>query len=463
MGEALPPGRLARALLASAALAACSGEGSAPEVRPDLVLVVVDTLRADHLHHAGYPLPHSPQLDRLKQQSTWFPNAYAGSSWTLPSLASLFVSEPPSLHGVVTWEALLDSRASTLAEALARGGYRTGGFSANFLVTRETGIPQGFEEYAIVYNFEAWQRQWGEGVLPSALGRYVTEQALAWIRAVRAESPRRPLFAYLHYMEPHTPYRCPDPADTACEREAEELAVRLVNRRWGFDAGEARRIVELYDGQVAAIDAALAPLLAELEAGPSSDRTWLVVTADHGESLGEEGLYLHGESLASREIRVPLLWSGPSRRGSRVETPVSLLDLAPTLLDLAGLPAPASFRGRSLRPALEGKDLAPAPVVAELFPRSAVPPRHRLAVIAGDEKLLVDAEGAVARVDLREDPGEAAPGPAGPEELERALGPAAAWIDLARQPVAPARELGPELRRQLEALGYGLAAPGTGP
>ena len=439
-------------LLAACLLAGCSAP--APDARPNFILIVVDTLRADHLRFAGYPRPDiSPALDALRDESVWFEEARATASWTLPSLTSLFVSQIPSQHRVAAWGAALPAEALTLAEVLRGAGYRTGGWSANILIKEDLGLPQGFDEYKVVYNFEAWQQEWHGELVPTAKAVWVGRAALDWIGSVPG-SGAAPFFAFLHYMEPHTPYRCPEGAAPACTGRSLELNQRLVEREWNFSQKEQAQIQKLYDSEIRVLDAELKKLFDHLKGERFWNDTWVVLTADHGESLGENDTWLHGRSLEPQEIRVPLLISGPQRTASVVHGPVSMIDVAPTLLDIAGIEAPASFRGRSLVPAFEGASLPDVPVIAELFEGGNEPPRQRLAVVQGSEKVVEDMDGSLHRFDLRQDPAQMNPLAVDSDHFSRLLGDWAPAISRSREAPADVPPLSPQTREQLRALGY---------
>jgi arylsulfatase A-like enzyme len=416
---------------------------------PSFVLVLVDALRADHLgENAGRRPAHTAAL---AERGIWFERAFATAPWTLPSLASLFVSQLGSQHRVVIWGSSLPAEHETLAEVLRAHGYRTGAWTANVLIGPDTGFAQGFEIYDVVFSPAAARRPPG-APFPNAPAEQVTRRALRWIRALREKDPEAPFFAYLHFMEPHTPYRCPDPRSTRCAARAAALNERLMAEEWNFEPEEQALIRRLYRSEVTRVERALGRLAEALESEALREHTWLVVTADHGEQLGEIGAYLHGKSLDQREIHVPLVFRGPPARGARIEQPVSLIDVAPTLLALARIEQPASFHGRSLVPALDGRALDRAPAIAEIFQTTTDPPRHRLAVIRGDEKLVLGYDGSVSRFDLRRDPQEASPRPATRAELSHALGEREQWIDLGGAPEAP--PLDAATRERLRALGY---------
>jgi len=434
----------------SVALAAVSC-GSESESRPNFILVVVDTLRADRLSHAGYSQP-SPHFDALARQSVRFSRAYANAPWTLPSLASLFTSQIGSRHQVVMWGTPLDSQHVTLAEVLRQAGYRTAGRTSNVLFGNESGFQQGFNSYQMVSAPKALEPN-PPSPFPNAPAHKVSQRGLNWILDLQQAEPGVPFFIYLHYMEPHTPYECGRGAAATCAARAASLNERLHAVQWEFDSDERDAIENLYDGEVAKMDRGLGQLVRALEKHGLRENTWLIVTSDHGEQLGAKGTYLHGKSLDQAEIQVPLLFSGPGQRSSLVDTPVSLIDVAPTILELAGVDAPESFEGRSLVAALEGGHIPEAPVVAEIFQTTTEPPRHRLAVITSLEKVVLEPGGGVVSYDLAADPTEENPRVASRQDLSRALGSIEDSIDFRGTRQAP--EIAPEMRERLEALGYG--------
>jgi arylsulfatase A-like enzyme len=454
----MPASRLRLAPCVLLLAAACASFG--PERPPNVLLVVVDTLRADRVGFAGSRRGLTPFLDRLAATGTVFERAYATTSWTLPSVASLFTSRYALQHGVVRFRSPLAEAERTLAEALAARGFAGAGLSANFLIAEGLGFGQGFDHWQVLVG------DLSPAGHPYAGAGELREAALAWLDGP-SRPPGAPAFLYLHFMEPHSPYAPPEPfrsrflppgADPEQVRLAEERIRAL--RVDAISAEQAEILAALYDAEVAALDRELETVFAELAARGFLDRAVVVVTADHGEEFREHGGLVHGRSLFEEVVRVPLLVVAPDRPGGRVvQEPVSLVDVAPTLLALLGLPPEPGFEGRSLVPLIDGETREPAPVLLELAANvdAAADLRvHALGIVRGDLKLVLDPAHGGALFDLRGDPGERSPAdPAGSaaavalrDELEAARG------RLLRRGAGAAVPLGEELLRQLRALGY---------
>lgn len=331
--------------------------------RPNVLLLLVDTLRADALGCYGSPRPTSPAVDRLARDGLVFENAYAACSWTAPSVASLFTGLLPSSHGVVS-----DSRSylvdgmETLAETLAASGITTGGFVANPLITHGRNFDQGFETFTHH---------------PLAPARELHDDFLSWWREHRGTQ----WFGYVHAMEPHDPYRPPedwvrrfDPDyDGPFDGQAEAIntARGQIFRGPGKDEEplpvtrrDARHLRVLYDGEVALWDRELDALLRTLSAEGGLENTVIIVTADHGEEFLEHGSLKHGHSLYEELVRVPLVLWGPGVvPADRVSRPVPMILLHRTICDLLGVKAGERALGPSLLEVREGVD--PGPILFE--------------------------------------------------------------------------------------------------
>jgi arylsulfatase len=396
--------RWARRALAPSilALSACASEGDAtrPDRRPNVLLIVVDALRSDTLGVNGYPLPTTPRLDRLAAEGVSLPRAHAHSTWTKPSMATLFTSLYPPQHGldyvaqddhgVLSTRVLLDE-VHTLAESLAGAGYQTAGVLDQVHLQDRFGFRQGFADYADLM-----------GTAAPELNR----QLFRWWEA----KGREPFFAYVHYLDAHWPY-------THRVRDQDRLLFgpphlparppRSAGRAeaWaeGLSAPEVAALRARYDAEVSWVDAAIGALLDELETRGLLADTLVVVTADHGEAFMEHGRIMHGHEPHRELTHVPLILRPPTgwTPFAPVEEVVGLVDVMPTLLDLLGLEAPAACQGRSFAPALRGEPLAPQPHYAE--GAGAVAVRTR------DLTLLYRDTHRYELFDTRDDPGETTP------------------------------------------------------
>lgn len=382
-----------RGLLAAGLLAlGCGGAADGPP--PNVLLVTLDTTRADRLGFHGYRRPTTPRLDAFAAKAIVYERAYSTTSWTYPAHASLFTGRYPTSHGarhhpegelvladeIGAPEALrargLGAEVGALAEWLAAAGWRTGGVVAGPWMLESFGLDRGFAH-------------WDDEGIRNASGRRadaVTDRALDWIR----EGPE-PFFLFLNYFDPHIPY-WPPPG----------------HRRIFLPPGvkpnprARRQLSPLYDSEIRYMDGQIGRLFRFLREEGLWERTLVVVTGDHGELLGERGRFGHGKTLWEPVVRVPLVVkeAAPSPRSARRPGPVSLVDVAPLVLDRLGLEAPPGLQG-GVPPALE------RPILAELYPTSPEGPAAAWrAVWRGGRKLLASGDGAHHLFDLRRDPGE---------------------------------------------------------
>ena len=436
-------GALGAALLAVVALAGCAPR-RAPVRPPDLILVSIDTLRADRLGCYGNPRPVSPEIDRFRAGAALFRTALAQASSTLSSHASMLTSLPPSAHGAsFALRRALSSAVPTLAEVLRAAGYRTIAVTASGQLHRSFGLGRGFETY------RARSERGRRGVFANRVGT-----ALALLDG----GDERPVFLFLHTYEAHHPY-APDPALLAAldpdyrgslgDRIGVSLLKQVNRGELLLDAADRQRIVRAYEAEIRSVDAGFRALLEGLAARPRHRDAVVVLTSDHGEEFGEHGrVGWHSHTLYDELLRVPLILRLPGGEGGgrEVTTPVRLIDLAPTLLDLAGVAAPPSFRGRSLLPFLRGRAPRELPAVASLDAAAGASNALRW-----EGWKLYDGRLFDLGADAGEQIDRAAAEPERRRELarllERALaGPAPAGA-------APAR-LDAAAERELRALGY---------
>jgi arylsulfatase A-like enzyme len=425
-------------------LAGCGAPAPAP--RPNLVLVTLDTTRADRLGAYGYGRPTSPHLDALAAEAILFENAYSTSSWTLPAHASLFTGLYPASHGVrhdpagpLLLASAIDApdgiRArplapgqGTLAEWLRGAGYRTAGFVAGPWLLRVFGLGRGFEV-------------WDDAGITDAAGRRareVTEAALAWLE----REAREPFLLFLNYFDPHAPYLPPP-----------EWAGSFLPRGLRPDPRSAAQAPALYDAEILYMDHELGRVLRRLRERGIFERTLVVVTSDHGELLGERGEWGHERFLWEPLVRVPLLVkpAGPARPGRRETARASLVDVPSLVLAAAGVAAPPGLQGAWPVPSRRA-------LLAEVNPLSAESDTGDWrGLLEGPFKYLESSLGDRLLFDLARDPEERHDLSAGdPEALRRAaerLAAAFAALPPAPPPAAPVA-LDPEAAEALRRLGY---------
>jgi arylsulfatase A-like enzyme/tetratricopeptide (TPR) repeat protein len=312
-----------------------------PCARPDVLLVTIDTLRADHVGCYGSRRAATPVLDALAARGVRFETAIAPTPLTAPSHASILTGLTPLRHGVRDNGGFaLPEGIGTLAEALRASGYRTAAFVSGFPLDRRFGLARGFDLYddRLPRGTDARRAAYVERPADQT-----TDALLRWLdgEASAAAAAAAPRFAWVHYFDPHAPYE-PPPAFAERFRGAP------------------------YDGEIAFVDAQLGRVLDHLRARGVLERTLVLATADHGESLGEHGEPTHGVFIYDATQRVPLILAGPGVPARGVATTVARsLDVAPTLLDLAGLGVPDAMEGRSLRRAARGESLPDAPAYLE--------------------------------------------------------------------------------------------------
>jgi arylsulfatase A-like enzyme len=422
----------------SLAAAAAAGVGGmvahtrAPR-RPNVVVVLIDTLRADHLPTYGYPRATAPFVDSLAHDGVVFESAWSTSSWTAPATASLFTSLYPQEHGVVHG---LDREGAdgrrlvnripedvqTLAEMFKAAGYRTLGVSDNAHVSRETGFDQGFD------------------VFESGTGA-TAERLHKWVRDHREEmASHQPYFLYVHYVEPHEPYLPREPWHSEFARD-------------GHAHPTHARFVNAYDSEIRSLDDGLARLY---RACGWADDTVVIVTSDHGEEFGDHGGGGHAHSLYSEVLRVPLVVHGvPGAIARRVDEPVSLVDVLPTLRELAGGAFDPRAEGVSLLPILRGGTGGfDRPLFAHLVQFETG--RVWEATVAGEWKRIRLSDGRRLLFNLADDPREAT-------DLSESLPSVSAALDRRDRAFAARRKDAPapvetlvsrETAESLRALGY---------
>jgi arylsulfatase A-like enzyme len=417
---------------ALAALPAVAGDA------PNVLFLVLDTQRADHLSAYGYSRQTSPNLDTLAASAVLFENAFSPSSWTLPSHASYFTGRLPQEHraGIVR-RSYLDRRFPTVAEAFQAAGYATGGFVSNgYWCGRQTGVNRGFIRYEDFYG------SLGDALARTSLGRRAAYHWLPLFGVVdipgRKRADRvnrdflewadglegRPFMAFLNYLDVHTPLLPPAPFEGRYAgrpvRRGRTLEIgALTGDMPVLPAAGIREMIDRYDESLLFLDSQIGQLMQALRERGILDRTIVVVSSDHGESFGEHGMMYHGHSMFRDQIQVPLIIRFPPRldAGVRVSQPVGVERVAATMLELAGV-SHEGFPGETLP--LADSASSPSPAIGGVGRRSMTAanwPSARgwvTSIVTGSHHILLNEDGSF-RVYALSDHGEehdvsAAPG-----------------------------------------------------
>ncbi len=392
-----PPHKILRTILVIFFAAACGTllavrlmhRGSRIKNGYNIVLITIDALRADHLGCYGYQKGTSAFLDTLAYNGVVFQNAFSVSSWTAPSTASMFTSLYPFQHGVVTGIAATERlqkkrykmelnsiprEATTIAECLKRNGYRTFAVTDNHNICRAEGFDQGFDK------FENYNYRTAEAV-NAALKKWKKEIV-----------SRGPYFLYIHYNDPHSPYHKRSPW-------FKEQGSELLNK------------ISAYDSEIGYVDDKIKEMF---DLFGWDNHALVIITSDHGEEFLEHGGWMHGSTLYNELLHVPLIVYLPGKAyGPRkIETNVSILDIAPTVIELAGIPSRGEGEGKSLVPFLE--DRAPAAEERYLFGHLSRKMDEygkdvlKRSVVHGDWKYIVTSPSREEVFNLKDDPGEQA-------------------------------------------------------
>jgi arylsulfatase len=337
--------------------------------RASVLLITIDTLRADHLGVYGYARKTSPRIDAFARRAVAFDQAYTYWPKTRGSFVAMMSGRRDSQTGYGKTHPILLDFNPTLAETLKRAGYRTSAVVDNANVAAQHGYARGFDRYR-----ETWQ----EPELPTEMDRTraITGEGVAFLENA---SPGVPFFLWLHYVNPHAPYTPPAPFDTAFLDAAAQAGPRLrvvdgfvggIRKEWAVPGRDRLGYyVAQYDGEIAAVDQEVGRVLDALEGSAASASTVVVLTSDHGESLGEHDYYFdHGQDVFDPSLRIPLLVAVPGGpAGARSGALASTLDLVPTVLDAVKVSYPPDLAGTSLLPAMRGQ---PLPGRDRLFARN---------------------------------------------------------------------------------------------
>ena len=451
--------------------------GAANAESPDVVVILVDAMRADRLSAYGYSRETSPRIDRLAAEGVLFANAYAHGNRTIVSTPALFTSMYPSMHGAVGFQDImvpLPESRRTFPQLYQDAGYATIGLMSNVYLKTPFGLARGFdrvEEFEIVrYHTSVYRLLAAAGLLhmpayasagaPEATE--VTDAAIAWLRRL---PPSRPAMFYIHYMDVHHPYTPPATYE-AMFRSGDALdaqalfakttqlvrASRLVQPPppIALTDEELARLTDLYDACIRYTDAEIGRFLDALARRRANRERIVIITADHGDEFMEHGSLYHNNILYEELIRVPLVlwWSDGSHAGTRVEGLARHVDVLPTMAEWLGIPTPEQAMGSSLTPLITGEETGARETIAEGDFCAAV-------VYEGWKILRVDSSGVDYLYDLSADPGEtenlAAREPQRLEDMRRRLD---AYLALIEEQGGEERRATSETLRQLRALGY---------
>ncbi len=416
-----------------------------------IVLVSIETLRWDHLSGNGYGRATTPNLDRLMREGVAFNQHYTPAPYTHPSLASLVTGQWPTTLGFVDNIPTLGQGQPTAGDLLAQAGYVTAAFNVQYVLSNRYGLNRGFHYYRNHPN--------------DTSAAVLNGELLPFLQSHAGDN----LFAWVHYFDPHGPYRPPPSFDRLYEGDAAWLADPMTVERgegaegaprvpkYIFDNGrtERRHYVSRYDSDIAYTDAEIGRLVGALESDNRND-TLLIVTADHGESMTDHDRYFCHGSLYDHDLHVPFIVWGPGVVAPRAAPAgvTSHVDVVPTLLDYAGVGTLPGFEGVSLRPALDGGTLAEREWVLSVVGRAD---RLRYALHGpGGLKVLTNARGRLQSVwNVLDDPTERRPATGAAQRAGRSLAKQfSTWLKgraTARRTVST---LDAEDEARLRALGY---------
>jgi len=480
---------------------------------PNVLVIVWDTVRADHMSVYGYRRPTTPNIERwTKERGLLFANAHSPGIWTLPSHASMFTGLPPESTGADERWLWLDTPHVTMAEHFRDQGYNTFSLAANTLLSGDTNLVQGFHVPMNTFKGKLApiaKKATEEKLIPGDRSQELSPawsppahgaKNAEWKRAVYKEAapmavrvfmrwldnrnrPETPFFAFLNLMEAHTP-RLPsmmgreavladDPEliDLGLKTDAGHINLHFYNfGKHDYSERELEAIRGVYDASLHDLDRATGFLLGRMKERGELDNTIVILTSDHGENLGDHHLFNHRFTLAESLTHVPLIISGPGIKPGRVDTPVSTMDLFPTLCDWADIECPEAIEGHHLldapRPAVTRMELPlrrEIETVAEVYPDVEVEPwlKSGHALVDDDLGKVISWDGGdVIGYDLTNDPREERPIPAKQDQMrelvewQESVPPYDPdWRTEADDPVH-VRASQEELKAHLEALGY---------
>jgi arylsulfatase A-like enzyme len=454
--------------------------------RPNIILITLDTTRADHFSCYGYGAKTTPFLDSLAKQGVLFRNAYTTATWTLPAHGSLFTGQMPSVLGIGFKNFFLAPGTNTLAEIFKQHGYTTGGFIGGPFLVSAFRINQGFDYYnenldnhsklkrfslfrtiSHLLKKQIWETngQRNGAEINSELFPY-----LEWAQS------HKPFFLFVNYFDAHDPYDPPQkyrdilyPGKIRWKKGNlrslfmdKKRGVALFSDGKALEESDFQQLRYLYDAEIRYLDDQIASLWNKLKELGLLNDTIVVFISDHGETLGEHGFLDHGHLLYQEQVRIPFLIIGPGKwsGGEQVAESVRIVDVFPTLLEQLQIPQPQNIQGRSLLHLLEKQAAQSAPVYAELdadpHPRYAAFRKDQKMILKDWNKYIEVSTGQNILFDLAADPRELTNIAGKNPELSSALATELTRYFSQLKPAHPARsiEMDEESKEKLKALGY---------
>lgn len=382
-------------------LAGCAAELSVAQAapKPNVLLILVDTLRADKIGTYGYSQRKTtPNLDAFASGGMVWERALSQNAWTVPSVASLFTGVDPQAHRTLNFRVgeklatdTMSTAHDTIAEVFKAGGYGTAAFIKSTVISTSKGFSQGFDTFQVVGGKD---QAWGYSA------RDLNDVAIPWL-ASQAKSAK-PFFAYLHFMDPHSPYKAPEPwyskykGNYAGKMDGAHVQLESAFAAGTVTAADWQHELALYDAEIEYFDTEFGRLWGEMRKAGLDQNTVVVLVADHGEAFGEHKNVFHG-NLYQENIHVPVILRGPGVKAGRMKAFGQLVDVAPTLSDLAGVPKGKGWQGKSMVGAMAGGAGHSDVIYSEYAGhRMAIEPTTGLKLILGD--------GPVKLYDLNADP-----------------------------------------------------------
>ncbi len=430
----------------------CSRSKDPEKQRPNVLLIVIDTARADHFGCYGYHRNTTPNIDRIAETGILFKTVYCQMPTTGPSFASIFTSLFPRSHGVLKNGWVLTDEYPTLAETLKKNGYHTACFISSFVLASKFGYSRGFDYYDEEFppggGTAGRVGMWGGEVVEGEFdqrGNITTQKVLLWLQ----KKVKQPFFLMVHYYDPHSPYDPPAPyADMFLEN----------------DDGDEK--VARYDGEIRFVDHQVGQLLEAFKANGLASNTLVIIMTDHGEGLGQHGWQEHGMFLYDEQTRIVLImsWLGVIPSGAKIDSVVQAVDVFPTIVDLLGLKLESDVQGASLAAMLLHPErqvdrfafIQRRPSTERDASREFKVTREQYGIRIGDKKYIwAPREGDEELYNLTDDPQElrniAGKNKQHAEEMRNAM--IKVMNERKSEPVAEAI-LDEQTRKKLEALGY---------